>query len=415
MTRPLIFDIITLRYDRDNSGKYKIKRINPPKKGGKAAKGIKSDYCVDMMAFILDAWGLGDVGTGTETSGGGRHIHLLAPKGVNTKELKKHLHEFKFKNEEGSEGNALEFLREGNYVLTVGVTEYDDGSKRYHTLPNGIDPLDKDNMPEATQVMIDALSQSRNPESKAPTHHNANGTHAVSDAFSNLDDPNSVEPTAEQINSIKFNTYPQKTPEQVRLILEKVKGWDEYHKWIDVGHALKHWANESDGDMDAEAFALFDEWSRQSKTEYDKADCRKTWEGFKPHDSNPITLGSLIAEIEDDCTPDEIAAIKHTDPAHIKWARLDTIKTQVPEVQALGVDMIPESLRPWLADVSHRMQSPVDFVAVSAITVIGSVVGAGCGMRPKAVDNWEVTPNLNQPLSYHYLLCYPKCFLFLSA
>jgi hypothetical protein len=36
----------------------------------------------------------------------------------------------------------------------------------------------------------------------------------------------------------------------------------------------------------------------------------------------------------------------------------------------------------------------VDFVAVSAITVIGSVVGAGCGMRPKAVDNWEVTPNL---------------------
>jgi hypothetical protein len=38
-------------------------------------------------------------------------------------------------NEEGGVGNALEFLREGNYVLTVGVTEYDDGSKRYHTLP----------------------------------------------------------------------------------------------------------------------------------------------------------------------------------------------------------------------------------------------------------------------------------------
>jgi hypothetical protein len=44
-------------YDRDNSGKYKIKRINPPKKGGKAAKGIKSDYCVDMMAFILPSSG----------------------------------------------------------------------------------------------------------------------------------------------------------------------------------------------------------------------------------------------------------------------------------------------------------------------------------------------------------------------
>jgi hypothetical protein len=30
---------------------------------------------------------------------------------------------------------------------------------------------------------------------------------------------------------------------------------------------------------------------------------------------NPITLGSLIAEIEGDCSPDEIAAIKHTDEA----------------------------------------------------------------------------------------------------
>jgi hypothetical protein len=69
---------------------------------------------------------------------------------------------------------------------------------------------------------------------KASASISPSGTHAVSDTFSNLNDPNSVEPTAEQINSIKFNTYLQKTPEQVRLILEKVKGWDEYHKWIDV-------------------------------------------------------------------------------------------------------------------------------------------------------------------------------------
>jgi hypothetical protein len=65
--------------------------------------------------------------------------------------------------------------------------------------------LDKANMPEATQAMMAALSKDHNSESKAPIHHNANGTHAVSNAFSNLDDPNSVELTAEQINSIKFN------------------------------------------------------------------------------------------------------------------------------------------------------------------------------------------------------------------
>ena len=35
-----------------------------------------------------------------------------------------------------------------------------------------------------------------------------------------------------------------------------------------------------------------------------------------------------------------------------------------------------------------------DFATVSAIVIMGSVIGAGCGIRPKQLDDWEVIPNV---------------------
>ncbi len=40
------------------------------------------------------------------------------------------------------------------------------------------------------------------------------------------------------------------------------------------------------------------------------------------------------------------------------------------------------------------MQTPPDFPTVSALVITGSVIGAGCSIKPKAKDSWEVTPNL---------------------
>ena len=55
---------------------------------------------------------------------------------------------------------------------------------------------------------------------------------------------------------------------------------------------------------------------------------------------------------------------------------------------------MPEAFKAWLLDISHRMQTPADFATVSAIVVIGSVVGSGCAIRPKQKDDWEVIPNV---------------------
>lgn len=72
--------------------------------------------------------------------------------------------------------------------------------------------------------------------------------------------------------------------------------------------------------------------------------------------------------------------------------------TPLPEglraVMPLRAEMIPESLRPWIMDVSDRMQIPPDFAAVAAIVSAGVVIGRQCGIYPKQYDNWLVVPNV---------------------
>jgi hypothetical protein len=76
------------------------------------------------------------------------------------------------------------------------------------------------------------------------------------------------------------------------------------------------------------------------------------------------------------------------------WEKPNEIETKTPPVQALPPELIPEPFRPWLADVSHRMQTPPDFAAISAIVITASIIGAGCAIRPKRLDDWEVIPNV---------------------
>lgn len=76
------------------------------------------------------------------------------------------------------------------------------------------------------------------------------------------------------------------------------------------------------------------------------------------------------------------------------WEKPNEIETKTPAVMTLSTELIPEPFRPWLADVSHRMQTPPDFPTVSALVIAGSIIGAGCSIKPKARDGWEVIPNI---------------------
>ncbi|MGZ8927866.1 MAG: DUF3987 domain-containing protein [Methylobacter sp.] len=76
------------------------------------------------------------------------------------------------------------------------------------------------------------------------------------------------------------------------------------------------------------------------------------------------------------------------------WPEPSTLAVALKPVQELRRELLPAAYAPWLYDVAHRMQSPLDFATVTALVITGSIIGAGCGIRPKQKDDWEVIPNL---------------------
>lgn len=81
----------------------------------------------------------------------------------------------------------------------------------------------------------------------------------------------------------------------------------------------------------------------------------------------------------------------------VGWANpspLSAIKKDLLPVPEFPAALIPDPYQAWLCDVADRMQCPLDYVAVGSLIVTASLIGAGCGIRPKAKDSWTVIPNL---------------------
>lgn len=76
------------------------------------------------------------------------------------------------------------------------------------------------------------------------------------------------------------------------------------------------------------------------------------------------------------------------------WPEPQIIQNELLSVEKLAPEIIPEPFRGYITDVAERMNCPIDFVAIALLVVVSTVVGAGCGIRPKRVDDWLVIPNL---------------------
>jgi len=123
------------------------------------------------------------------------------------------------------------------------------------------------------------------------------------------------------------------------------------------------------------------------------------WDGLQPFPTTEQAwaLSELRAELKKtESIPEEwnLAILAGSCSGVFDWGKPNEIETKTPAVQALPPELIPEPFRGWLADVSHRMQTPPDFAAISAIVITGSIIGAGCAIRPKRLDDWEVIPNI---------------------
>lgn len=66
----------------------------------------------------------------------------------------------------------------------------------------------------------------------------------------------------------------------------------------------------------------------------------------------------------------------------------------LPPVPPFDLDMLPESLRPYVEDVCDRASCPLDFVAVAAMVALSGALGCRRTVRAKLHDNWIAVPNL---------------------
>ena len=77
-----------------------------------------------------------------------------------------------------------------------------------------------------------------------------------------------------------------------------------------------------------------------------------------------------------------------------EWPEPLPIPDTLPPVDPFCLDLLPQSVRPWIADIAERMQCPPDFPAVGVMVALSSVIGRKAAIRPKRYDDWTVIPNL---------------------
>ena len=76
------------------------------------------------------------------------------------------------------------------------------------------------------------------------------------------------------------------------------------------------------------------------------------------------------------------------------WDAPGEVELKLEPVSPFQRKLLPDVLADFVFDEALRMQCPPDFVAVAAMTMLGSVIGAGCSVRPKQHDDWTEVPNL---------------------
>jgi len=76
------------------------------------------------------------------------------------------------------------------------------------------------------------------------------------------------------------------------------------------------------------------------------------------------------------------------------WPDPKPLPCGLPPVDAFSTDFMPGALAPWVDDIATRLQCPPDYVAVAAITALGSTIGRRIGIKPQIKTDWVEIPNL---------------------
>jgi DNA primase len=108
---------------------------------------------------------------------------------------------------------------------------------------------------------------------------------------------------------------------------------------------------------------------------------------------NAVTLSELRGQwaLADEET------IHLSPPAQVadNWPKVEPIQSELPPVEAFSEDLLPDSFRPLVADMTERMQVPMDYPAVVLVLCLAGAVNRRAAIQPKANDTgWLIVPNL---------------------
>jgi hypothetical protein len=169
----------------------------------------------------------------------------------------------------------------------------------------------------------------------------------------------------------------QHTAEEVRADLSQLDPGMDYEGWRTVVCGV------AATDL-PEAENLAREWSMRSAAKWDERAFIHTWNSYRPEGG--ITYGTVKHMLRglDQGAP----AVCKTTPEP------QPLPDSLPPVAAFDPAMLPDALRPWVADIAERIGCPPDFVAVPAMVALGSVLGRKVAIRPQQQTDWAETPNL---------------------
>lgn len=77
------------------------------------------------------------------------------------------------------------------------------------------------------------------------------------------------------------------------------------------------------------------------------------------------------------------------------WPVPQPFQDSLPDVAAFDLELMPNSLRPLVKDIAHRMQVPPDFPAVAVVVTLAGLTNRRAMIQPKELDTaWSVIPNV---------------------
>lgn len=74
--------------------------------------------------------------------------------------------------------------------------------------------------------------------------------------------------------------------------------------------------------------------------------------------------------------------------------RPQPLPDELPPVEPFPIDALPDAFRPYVADVTERMQCPPDFVAVPMLVATAAMAARAVCLRMKRRDDWTEPGNL---------------------